>query len=87
MLVPRFKTALIAAIIASVIAFTVYFVPAYRDLLAHQPSRDAVHPTSYPPSAAFIYGACFALVGFATTFFIFVFIWVLAGLRNDRKNT
>src|SRR3954468_13624796 len=82
---PRLKTALITATVAAVAVFVGYSLPTYRHLLAHQPARDAIHPTSFPPSVAFFFGGYFAALAFVGMCVLFAVAYTALRLLGPRR--
>jgi hypothetical protein len=82
---PRLKTAMTIAVLVPVLVFCGYSIPSYFSLLAHQPSRDAIHPTSFPPSYALYVGAYFAVLTFVGICVIFLLIRAILWMRRPRK--
>lgn len=62
--------AFLLALAAAVIVFLYSSISLYFDLVAHQPSRDHINPTGFPPSAAFHLAAGFAVLTYAVVFLI-----------------
>src|SRR3954447_10272470 len=85
MVVPRMKTALITAAVSAVVVFVGYSLPTYRHLLAHQPGRDAIHPTSFPPYVAFFFGGYFAALAFVGVCVLFVIAYTARRLLRPRR--
>src|SRR5205823_9241814 len=71
MIMRRFRTVVLASLSVAVVVFCVYSIPTYFQLLAHQPDRNPMDATSFPPESAFFMGGIFAAISFALVFLVF----------------
>lgn len=80
---PRLRTVSIVAVLMAVAVFCGYSIPVYFRLLAHQPGRDALHPTSFPPSYAFFLGGYYSVITFVAIYVAFLLIRLVAWVRGQ----
>jgi len=79
----RFRTVIFTSLCIAVVTFCAYSIPTYFQLLAHQPGRNPVDATSFPPGYAFVMGGIFAAIGFVLAFLLLFIVW--AGVRVFRR--
>ena len=87
MIVRRFRTVVLASLSVAIVVFSVYSIPTYFQLLAHQPDRNPGDATSFPPESAFFMGGIFAVIGFALVFLVLLTVWAISRRRDSAKNT
>src|SRR5439155_21847020 len=86
MIVRRFRTVVLASLSVAIVVFCVYSVPTYFQLLAHQPDRNPMDVTSFPPESAFFMGGIFAAISFALVFLVLLIVWAISRRRDSTKN-
>jgi hypothetical protein len=86
MIVRRFRTVVLAALSVAMVVFCVYSIPTYFQLLAHQPDRNPMDATSFPPESAFFMGGIFAAISFALVFLVLLTVWAISRRRDSAKN-
>lgn len=81
----RLKMVSMVALLVAVVVFCGYSIPVYLHLLARQPGRDALDPTSFPPTYAFFIGAYYAALTFIATCSALLLIRLVHVIRVCRK--
>jgi hypothetical protein len=86
MIVRRFRTVVLASLSVAMVVFGVYSIPTYFQLLAHQPDRNPMDATSFPPESAFFMGGIFAAISFALVFLVLLTVLAISRRRDSAKN-
>ena len=86
MIVRRFRTVVLASLSVAIVVFCVYSIPTYFQLLAHQPDRNPMDATSFPPESAFFMGGIFAAISFALVFLVLLTVWAISRRRDSAKD-
>src|SRR5437763_2764771 len=86
MIVRRFRTVVLASLSVAIVVFCIYSIPTYFQLLAHQPDRNPMDATSFPPESAFFMGGIFAAISFALVFLVLLTVWAISRRRDSAKN-
>jgi Kef-type K+ transport system membrane component KefB len=86
MIVRRFRTVVLASLSVAIVVFCVYSIPTYFQLLAHQPDRNPMDATSFPPESAFFMGGIFAAISFALVFLVLLTVCAISRHRDSVKN-
>jgi len=79
-------TVVLASLSVAIVVFCVYSIPTYFQLLAHQPDRNPMDATSFPPESAFFMGGIFAAISFALVFLVLLTVWAISRRRDSAKN-
>jgi hypothetical protein len=86
MIVRRFRTVVLASLSVAMVVFLRLFYPDVFSLLAHQPDRNPMDATSFPPESAFFMGGIFAAISFALVFLVLLTVWAISRRRDSAKN-
>lgn len=86
-MIHRLRAGILISTTACVIVFAGYSIPAYFHLLAHQPDRNPVTATSFPPSYAFLVGGFLAFLTWIAVGVIALVLCVTRKPNNDGKPT